>query len=74
MFLVQVQQSRLDTERLSEELESQRKDLRAWEERLKGRKAELEREKAAVEGETTSCILLESSRVAITHTYADEVA
>lgn len=48
----QVQQSRLESERLSEELDAERKDLRAWEERLKGRKEDLGREKAAVEGET----------------------
>lgn len=47
---VQVQQGRIDAERLSEELGSERRDLRAWEERLKGRKEELDREKATAEG------------------------
>lgn len=51
VFLSQVEQSRLDAERLSEELGGERKDLRAWEERLRERKAQLERERAAVEGE-----------------------
>lgn len=46
----QVEQSRLDAEKLSEELDGERRDLRAWEEGLKERKAQLQREKAAVEG------------------------
>lgn len=50
-LLVQVQQARIDSEKLSEELGSERRDLRSWEERLKGRKEELEREKATAEGD-----------------------
>lgn len=46
-----MQQGRLDSERLSEELGTERKELRAWEERLKGRKEELERERSALEGQ-----------------------
>ena len=51
--LAQVHEGRLDAERLSGHLDSERQDLRAWEERLKERKAELEQAQAAVEGETT---------------------
>lgn len=49
-LLVQVQQARIDSEKLSEELGSERRDLRSWEERLKGKKEELEREKTTAEG------------------------
>ena len=51
LFPSQVEQSRLDAERLSEELGGEQKDLRAWEERLRESKAQLDRERAAVEGE-----------------------
>lgn len=47
----QVQQARLDSERLLDELENERRGLSTWEERLKGRKDKLDSEKAAVEGE-----------------------
>lgn len=46
-----------------EELDSERRDLRAWEERLKGTKAELEREKAVFEGEPICRGYLNQQRV-----------
>ncbi len=46
-----MQQGRLDSERLSEELATERRELRAWQDRLKGKKEELERERSALEGE-----------------------
>lgn len=46
-----MQQGRSDAERVKGEIDGKRRDLREWEESLKGRKGELEREKEALEGE-----------------------
>lgn len=52
--MAQVQQARSDSERLLDELENERRGLSTWEERLKGRKEALDREKAAVQGGLTN--------------------
>lgn len=58
-----MQQNRSEAERVKRELDGERRDLRDWEESLKGRKGELEREKEALEGESRYCCTLCAGRV-----------
>lgn len=46
----QVRQGQVESERLTEELEGERRDLRAFEDRVREKKAEVEREQATLEG------------------------